>query len=50
MQDFKIAAINTLTFSLSFTGVEQWLKITLLILSIAYTVMKIIKIKNKDNE
>jgi hypothetical protein len=47
MQDFKIGAINLLTFSVSFTGIEQWLKIALLVVSIAYTVLKIVKM-NKE--
>lgn len=47
MQDFKIAAINLLTLSISFSSVEQWLKIVLLVASIVYTVLKIFKI-NKD--
>jgi len=45
MQDFKIGAINILTFSLSFSNVEQWLKIALLLVSIGYTVMKMIEMK-----
>ena len=45
MQDFKIGAINLLTFSVSFTNIEQWLKITLLAVSIVYTVLKIFKMK-----
>ena len=47
MQDFKIGAINILTFSLSFSNVEQWLKIALLVVSIVYTVMKMIEMKKK---
>jgi hypothetical protein len=47
MQDFKIGAINILTFSLSFSNVEQWLKIALLVVSIGYTVMKMIEMKKK---
>ena len=45
MQDIKIGAINLLTFTVSFTSIEQWLKIVLLVVSIGYTVMKIIEIK-----
>ena len=45
MQDIKIGAINLLTFTVSFTSIEQWLKIALLIVSIGYTVMKIIEMK-----
>tara|TARA_R110002072_G_C7877962_1_gene527758 strand:- start:707 stop:871 length:165 start_codon:yes stop_codon:yes gene_type:complete len=49
MQDIKIGAINFLTFTISFSGIEQWLKITLLVVSIAYTVLKMSKV-NKKNE
>ena len=48
MQDIKIAAINLLTFTVSFSNVEQWLKIALLVVSIAYTVLKIFKLKNPN--
>lgn len=48
MQDIKIALINFLTFTISFSNVEQWLKITLLIVSIVYTVLKIFELKNKN--
>ena len=50
VQDFKIGAINLMTFSVSFTGVEQWLKIGLLTVSIVYTVLKIIKMNTSKNE
>ena len=49
MQDIKIALVNFLTFTISFSNVEQWLKIALLIVSIIYTVQKIIEMKNKDD-
>ena len=48
MQDIKIGAINLLTFTVSFSNVEQWLKIALLVVSIAYTVLKIFKLKNPN--
>ena len=50
MQDIKIGAINLLTFTVSFSSIEQWLKITLLVVSIAYTVLKIFKMKNENNK
>jgi hypothetical protein len=50
MQDFKIGAINLLTFTVSFSSVEQWLKIVLLSASIVYTVLKIVKMKNETNK
>ena len=48
MQDFKIGALNLLTFTVSFSSVEQWLKITLIVASIFYTVLKIVKIKKDE--
>ena len=48
MQDIKIALINFLTFTISFSNVEQWLKIALLIVSIIYTIQKIVEIKKKN--
>jgi len=50
MQDIKIAAINLLTFTVSFSNVEQWLKLTLLIVSIVYTIQKIVELKNKKKD
>ena len=47
MQDFKIGSINLLTLTISFSGVEQWLKIGLLVVSIIYTVLKIVELKKK---
>ena len=48
MQDLKIGTINLLTFTVSFSSIEQWLKIALLIASIAYTVLKIFKMNNNE--
>lgn len=50
MQDIKLAIINFLTFTISFSNVEQWLKLTLLIISIVYTVQKIILMNKKKDE
>ena len=50
MQDLKIAAINLLTLTVSFSSIEQWLKITLLVVSIGYTVMKIINMRNENKK
>ena len=50
MQDFKIGVINSLAFSVTLTGIEQWLKITLLVVSVAYTVLKIVKMNTKNTE
>ena len=49
MQDIKIGALNLITFMVSFSDIEQWLKLTLLLVSIVYTIMKIINI-NKQNK
>ncbi len=48
MQDLKLAFINLLTFTVSFSDAEQWLKLTLLVVSIAYTVLKIFNINKKS--
>jgi hypothetical protein len=51
--DLKIGAINAITMAISFTNVESILKIILLIVSIAYTVLKtyeIIKNKNQSKD
>jgi hypothetical protein len=41
--DFKLAFINALTFGISFSAVENGLKIILLSASIIYTFQKIIE-------
>jgi hypothetical protein len=49
LNDIKLYSLNLVTMILSFTNIENFLKIILLFLSIAYTVMKISElIKNKD--
>jgi hypothetical protein len=52
MESYKVGAINAIAMLLSFTGLEDVLKITLLLVSIIYTVLKIIEIikKNKDKK
>ena len=49
MQDIKIGALNLITFMVSFSDIEQWLKLTLLLVSIVYTIMKIINM-SKENK
>ena len=49
MQDIKLGALNFITFIVSFSNIEQWLKLTLLLVSIVYTIMKIINI-SKENK
>lgn len=44
-EDMKLTFINMITLGVSFTAIEHWLKITLLIISIVYTIMKIIEMK-----
>ncbi len=41
IQDLKIAILNAITFGVSFTHIENSLKIILLLLSICYTAQKI---------
>lgn len=50
MQDFKTVAIISGGFGVTLTGIEQWLKITLLVVSVAYTVLRIAKMKNESKE
>jgi hypothetical protein len=48
MNDLKMGFINFAAFSVSFTDVEMWLKLTLLTVTIFYTVMKIVKLSKKN--
>jgi len=48
MDDLKIGFINFSAFTVSFTDIEIWLKLTLLTVTIIYTVMKIIKISKEE--
>jgi len=48
MQDIKLGALNLITFMVSFSNIEQWLKLTLLLASIVYTIMKIINISKQN--
>jgi hypothetical protein len=51
VDDLKVYALNSGALMISFTQVENVLKILLLIISIAYTLMKISHaIKNKKDE
>ena len=50
LNDFKIYALNSIAMVVSFTNVEALLKIALLCISIIYTGMKIIEMKNKKND
>jgi len=49
--DLKLALFNVLSFGISFTNIENSLKIILLISSIIYTIQKIIETqKNKKSK
>jgi len=49
--DLKLALFNVLSFGISFTNIENSLKIILLIASIIYTIQKIIETqKNKKSK
>lgn len=43
LNDLKIGVLNVFTFIVSFTNVETFLKITLLVVSIVLTILKIIE-------
>jgi len=47
-QDYKIYILNGFALSVSMTNIETYLRITLLVLSIAYTIFKLLK--NDKNE
>ena len=46
--DLKIGIVNAVTFILSFSNIEVFLKITLLLFSIVLTALKIIEHLKKD--
>jgi len=51
--DFKLYTINSIAMALSFSNIENALKIVLLIASIFYTILKtfeLIKKKKNDNQ
>jgi len=50
MQDIKLGALNLITFMVSFSDIEQWLKLTLLLASIVYTIMKIYNLGKKGDD
>ena len=49
LQDYKIYIFNGFALSISMTNVETYLRITLLLLSIAYTMFKLLK-NDKDEK
>ena len=50
INDLKIGLINSVAFAISFSNIEIYLKITLLVVSIILTILKIIDHFQKKNE
>ena len=50
VQDLKIGMLNAITCGVSFTQVENGLKIVLLLLSIGYTAQKIYETHKKNDK
>jgi len=50
IQDLRIAILNAVTLGVSFTQIENGLKIILLLLSIGYTAQKIYETHKKKND
>jgi hypothetical protein len=50
LDDIRLYTLNASAMAVSFTNVEQTLKILLLCVSIIYTVLKIIEMKSKKDE
>jgi hypothetical protein len=50
LNDLKLYALNSIAMVVSFTEVEALLKIVLLCISIIYTGMKIVEMKNKKGD
>ena len=50
IEDFKLGTFNAISFMVSFTHVENGLKVILLILSIGYTAQKIYETHKKKND
>jgi hypothetical protein len=49
-EDIRLYTLNASAMAVSFTNVEQTLKVVLLCVSIIYTVLKIIEMKSKKDE
>jgi hypothetical protein len=49
-QSLKIYALNTASMIISFSNIEQTLKIILLTVSILYTIIQTVKILNKKDD
>jgi len=50
IQDLKIGILNAVTLGVSFTHIENSLKVILLVLSIGYTAQKIYETHKKKND
>ena len=50
LDDIRLYTLNASAMAISFTNAERALKILLLTVSIIYTALKIIEMKNKKNE
>jgi len=50
MGDVKLYALNLTAFSVSMTGIEDYLKVLLLLVSIGYTLSKWVGLKQEDKE
>ena len=50
LNDFKLYALNATAMFISFTDVEQALKIILLIISIVYTTLKVIELNKQKKK
>lgn len=51
LTDLKLYGVNTLAMAISFTNIENTLKIVLLLASIVYTLLKTIQLmKDKGND
>ena len=50
IEDIRLYTLNASAMAVSFTNVEQTLKVVLLCVSIIYTVLKIIEMKSKKDE
>lgn len=49
-QSLKIYSLNTASLIISFSNIEQTLKIILLSVSIVYTIIQTVKLLNKKND
>ena len=50
VQDLRLAFFNAISLGISFTAVENSLKIVLLVASIVYTIQKIYETHKRKNE